>query len=136
MDEKFDNIAKQYKIQCKPNPFRASYEKNTKVTDTDVACSSKWTKIDLHQPGVPKQKIRVANISQNETSLIIRYNPELSKSSFGGLHNIQVPLKKENIDDPDLYCVSMLCSNFTKYQYGYYKFLIGTHTNTFDFIFS
>ena len=92
---------------------------NTKVTNTHLECSSQWTKIDLHQPGVPKQKIRVANISQNETSLIIRYNPELPKSSFGGLHNIHVPLKKENIDDPDLYCVSMLSSNFTKYQYGY-----------------
>ena len=114
MEDKIDKTTKQYKIQCKPNPFRASYEKNTKVTNTDVACSSKWTKIDLHQPGVTKQKITVANISQNGNSLFIRYNPELSKASFGGLHNIQVPLKKETVDDPDQYCVSWLISNLLK----------------------
>ena len=131
MEEKFDKTAKQYKIQCKPNPFRASYEKNTKVTDTDVACSSKWTKIDLHQPGVTNKKITVANISQNGKSLFIRYNPELSKASFDGLHNIQVPLKKETVDDPDQYCVSWLISNLLKLRLDIIKFPINACTNTF-----
>ena len=106
MEEKFDKTAKQYRIQCKPNPFRASYEKNTKVTDTDVACSSRWTKIDLHQPGVPKQKVTVANISQNGKSLFISYNPKLSKASkknFVAFIFVIAFQSTSNVPDDNLY---------------------------------
>ena len=102
---------KQHKIQCKPNPFRTSFVKGTRFTNTNVGCLSKWKKIELQQPGdpIPKHKFNMAHISENGESLFVRYSPELLRASLDGTHNIQAPLKKEKVDDPDLYCVSWLC---------------------------
>ena len=102
---------KQHKIQCKPNPFRTSFVKGTRFTNTNVGCLSKWKKIELQQPGdsIPKHKFNMAHISENGESLFVRYSPELLRASLDGTHNIQATLKKDKVDDPDLYCVSWLC---------------------------
>ena len=104
--QKFDKATKQYKIQCKHNPFTTSFVKGTR--STDVQCESKWKKIELQQLGVPvpKHKFNMAKISEDSKSLFIKYSPEWLAASKDGTQNIQAPLKTENVDDPELYCVS------------------------------
>ena len=104
--QKFNKTTKQHNIKCKPNPFTTSFVKDTRLTD--VACNSKWKKIELQQHGVPvpKHKFNMAKISEDSKSLFIKYSPEWLAASKDGTKNIQAPLETAN-----LYCVSGLCSN-------------------------
>ena len=96
---------KHHKIQCKPNPFRTSFVKGTRFTDTNVGCLSKWKQIELQQPGVPvpKHKFNTATISENGESLFIGYSPELLRASLDGTHNIQQRGKSSSMMDDGIF---------------------------------
>ena len=115
---------KQYELECIPNPFTTPIAQETKFKSTNISCRSQWNQINVYQPDVLglEHKLNMANISQDGESMFIRYNSEFleaSKNNYAAksIHNIQASLKKENPDEPDLYCVSSPCLNCTKYMY-------------------
>ena len=104
-----------------PNPFTTAIVKEANFKNTNISCRSQWSQIDIYQPDILgfEHNMNEANISQDGESIFIRYNPlrlEASKTKYAAkrIHNIQASLKKENTDEPDLYCVSSPCLNCTK----------------------